>query len=114
MNGLIVRTMPAGLRNGLPGTGAERTGYTYRGTGEDIMPWAVTDDDSVADEELTGILGRRRSPRWQPSRDRCVKCGYLYRSAKHHELCKGAAGKCDGCGYRLTSVNHRSLCGEAA
>ena len=53
MNGLIVRTMPAGLRNGLP----ETRGYVYRGTGEDIMPWAVTDDYSVADR------GTDRHPR---------------------------------------------------
>jgi hypothetical protein len=33
VNGLIVRTMPAGLRNGLPEPG----GYVYRGTGRDTL-----------------------------------------------------------------------------
>ena len=33
MNGLIVRTMPGGPRNGLP----ERSGYVYQGTGSDVL-----------------------------------------------------------------------------
>lgn len=111
MSAAAVRTMPGTTpRNGLP----ETRGYVYRGTGEDIMPWAVTGDDSVAGEELTGIRAGRAARRWQPSPSRCVKCGYLYKSAKHHELCKGTGGRCSACGYRATSKNHRTLCGGTA
>jgi len=33
VNGVIVRPVPGGLRNGLP----ERSGYVYRGTGDDVL-----------------------------------------------------------------------------
>jgi len=33
MSGLIIRAMPAGVRNGMP----ERSGYVYRGTGSDVL-----------------------------------------------------------------------------
>jgi hypothetical protein len=63
--------------NGLPEPG----GYVYRGTGQDVMPWAVTDDQSSRYE--TG--GNRRRP-------------------------ERRAGCCPGCGYSMRGINHRTLC----
>lgn len=37
MTAVIIRTALTGLRNGLPGTGAERADYVYRGTGKDVL-----------------------------------------------------------------------------
>ena len=49
MNGVIIRTMAAGLRNGLP----ETRSYVYRGTGDDVLTaW-------MDDPRLRPLCGRR-------------------------------------------------------
>ena len=52
MTPVIIRTALTGLRNGLPGTGAERAGYVYRGTGRDVLTaW-------MDDPRLRSLCGR--------------------------------------------------------
>jgi hypothetical protein len=78
-----VRLMPNtnATRNGLP----ERVNYVYRGTGEDIMPWAITGDGSVDYESGGEVRRSERSPRatW----GRCGDCGYGRRSIGHRAQC---------------------------
>lgn len=61
--------------NGLPGFKP----YIYRGTGEDIMPWADSGDGSMNYE--------RESTKSLDDRWRCMSCGHGYRSGKHRKSC---------------------------
>jgi hypothetical protein len=83
-----VRTVQGyGGRNGLPEEYAYVfRGYVYRGTGEDIMPWAITDDKRVATLAELGIeLKRPRSAR--SARSRCQQCDHSYSSRWHKANC---------------------------
>jgi hypothetical protein len=62
------------MRNGFPPSG----GYVYRGTGEDTMPWAITDNGAT--DYDTGIgKGKPRLDR----RNLCALCGHDYRTRIH-------------------------------
>jgi hypothetical protein len=77
-----IRTAPntSGNRNGMPESG----GYIYRGWGEDIMPWAITDDRST--DYDTGIEPQRA--RRTVADNRCAVCDNDYRSRKHRANCR--------------------------
>jgi len=85
-----IRPAPStsGSRNGMPESGD----YVYRGTGKDIMPWAITDDDSTDYDPVA------------PS-PRTVKRRALPKERAH------GRGRCSACGYGTRSLNHRVLCG---
>jgi hypothetical protein len=67
--------MLTGIRNGRP----EGHWYKYRGTGEDIMPWADSGDGSV--DYVAGGELRRRGKTW------CPGCGYGFKSRTHRVVC---------------------------
>jgi hypothetical protein len=56
MTDITIRPAATGIRNGLPESGW----YVYRGTGQDIMPWAITDDETVDETELLPDLRKQR------------------------------------------------------
>jgi len=74
-----IRPAITGIRNGLP----EPTGYVYRGTGRDIMPWAITDDCSVADHPQDRSVHRDRE---LAARPRCWRCQRVHRAAPCADL----------------------------
>ena len=81
-----IRPAPStsGTRNGMPESG----GYVYRGAHIDIMPWAITDDDSM-DYDRGALDGEREpAPRQQrPPAVKCRTCGYSVKSPNHRVLC---------------------------
>jgi hypothetical protein len=98
-----IRPAVTGARNGLPRSGW----YVYRGTGEDIMPWADSGDRSMDYDR--GGLGD------EPVRgeNHCKRCGHAYKSAAHKQVCvsvKRVWPRCEVCGYSVKGVTHRILC----
>ena len=88
-NDQAVKVAPStsGARNGMPGTGYERRDYVYRGKGYDIMPWAITDDTTVASLNDVGLEPQRT--RRTVANNRCAVCDNDYRSRKHRRNCLG-------------------------
>ena len=74
-----IRPAPStsGTRNGMPESG----GYVYRGTGEDVMPWADSGDASTDYD--------RHAPRPQSDRWKCRNCGHGYHTRLHLDECGG-------------------------
>jgi hypothetical protein len=80
-NGQVRIVAAPRMRNGRP----EGRWYTYRGTGEDIMPWAITEDTSVASLDDVGLEPQRA--RRAVADNRCAVCDNDYRSRKHKANC---------------------------
>jgi hypothetical protein len=82
-----IRTVPNtnGTPNGMP---EPRRWYRYQGTGEDAMPWAITDDDSTDYETGPGIKPGPKAGHMSRHQNRCVKCHRDYRNRKHLEECR--------------------------
>jgi len=76
-----IKAAITGIRNGRPAPG----GYIYRGTGHDIMPWAVTDDDSPA-----GVPGGRKRRSDSVNTHWCYRCASDKRSRAHRDSSCGA------------------------
>ena len=74
-----IRPAATGTRNGLPRGGW----YTYRGTGRDIMPWAITDDCSVVDHPQDRSVHRDRE---LLDRGRCWRCQRVHRAVPCADL----------------------------
>jgi len=76
--------VPRTVRNGMPESG----GYVYRGAHIDIMPWAITGDDSMDYDRGALDDEREPAPRQQrPPAVRCRTCGYSVKSPGHRVLC---------------------------
>ena len=58
-------------------------GYVYRGWYIDIMPWAITDDDST--DYDTGL---ERHHEHREMNSRCKQCNHDYRSRHHRDHCR--------------------------
>jgi hypothetical protein len=69
-------------QNGYP----ERRNYVYRGTGEDIMPWAITDDGCTDYDVGMGLKSGPKSA--AKSSNRCATCHLDYRNRKHLDECR--------------------------
>ena len=89
-----IRPALSGRRNGLPEPG----GYVYRGGKEpggwDVMPWAITDDDSMDYDR--GALDVP-SMSWSAV-------------SKRKRRAREKRAACDGCGYMTGSPNCKLLC----
>ena len=78
-----IRAAITGIRNGLPASG----GYVYRGTGHDIMPWAVVREDGPPVSDETAGFPAPRAHRSYGAVNRCGACGYSVKGKNHQALC---------------------------